>query len=71
MKGNFFLGVSVHVVSPKGVSVRRMGVSVKGASMKGVSMKGDRTPLVMASSGIHQSGKYTSYWNAFLFVFLL
>ena len=36
-------------------------------SFRGVSAsKGGSSPLVLTSSGDHCSGRYTSYWNAFL-----
>ena len=33
--------------------------------------KGEGIPLVLTSSGGHISGRYASYWNAFLFKFII
>ena len=60
-------GVSVQGVSVQGVSVQ--GVSVQGVSVQGVSVQG--VSVRETPPNTVKSGRYISYWNAFLFTFCI
>ena len=68
-------GVSVQGVSVQGVSVQGVsvlcpgGVSVQEVSVQGVSVQG--VSVRETPPNTVKSGRYISYWNAFLFTFCI